>query len=541
MKIKFLGAARTVTGSCFKVELNGHRFCVDCGMHQGNRDIEERNLNTELYGIQDTEFILLTHAHIDHSGLIPKFVKHGFKGEVYTTHPTRELLEIMLKDSAHVQESEIEWKNKKRKRQGRELLEPLYTEIDAENSIPLLKAIGYNHIFSPCDGLEVNFLDAGHILGSSIIETFVHEGDKKYKVVFSGDLGRPNQFIVRDPAKVDYADFLFLESTYGNRFHKDENATLDELAEAINYSYNNNEKTIIPAFAVERTQEILYSLYYLLKQNKIPSSIPIYLDSPLAIKATKIFDRYHQYFDEESKNLFKKGENPLRIPNLKFSLSTEDSIRLNDLHEPAIIISASGMANAGRIKHHLRHNLWKKGASVVFVGFQAQGTLGRRIVDGAKVVKIFGEDTQVNAKVFTINGFSAHADQGQILDWLENFKNPNMKIFLIHGEYESQNILAKKIKQRFSFEVFIPDYLEEYELVPEKITSSITEKEKQLREIKVDWEFLIHDIREKIMELSKRQKQLSSLDWPLQAELRDELLEANYFLSKLISSVQTED
>lgn len=539
MKIKFLGAARTVTGSCFQVSLNDHKFCIDCGLHQGNKEIEERNRLTELYDIEHTEFIILSHAHIDHSGLIPKFVKHGFKGEIYTTHPTMDLLTIMLKDSAHVQEAEIEWLNKKRKRQGKPLLDPLYTQIDADNAIPLMRTISYGQVFSPCKGLEVTFHDAGHILGSSIIEANITEQDKTFKVVFSGDLGRPNQFIVRDPSKIEYADFLFLESTYGNRLHKNEEQTLDELAEAINYSYNNNEKTIIPAFAVERTQELLYSIYYLIKEKKIPESIPVYIDSPLAINATKIFDKYHSYFDEESKELFKKGENPLKLANLKFSLSTEDSIQLNNLDEPAIIISASGMANAGRIKHHLRHNLWRPGASVVFVGFQAQGTLGRRIVDGAKFVKIFGEEVEVKAKVFTINGFSAHADQKQILDWLENFKNPNMKIFLVHGEYESQKILKEKINEKFPFEVYIPDYLEELEISIEKITTKTKEEEKKIKEITIDWDYLINDLKQKVDALHTKKEELGTLNWVIQSELREELLEANYRLSKIVSSVKT--
>ncbi len=537
MKIKFLGAARTVTGSCFQIQLNNHKFCIDCGLHQGNKEIEERNRLTDLYDIKNIEFIILTHAHIDHSGLIPKFVKEGFKGEIYTTHPTMDLLTIMLKDSAHVQQAEIEWLNKKRKRQGKSLLEPLYTEIDADNSIPLIRTINYGQMFSPCKGLEVILHDAGHILGSAIIETKITEQDKKYSVVFSGDLGRPNQFIVKNPSKIDYADFLFLESTYGNRLHKNEEQTLDELAEAINYSYKNNEKTIIPAFAVERTQELIYALYYLIKKKKIPESIPVYLDSPLAINATKIFDKYHSYFDEESKELFKKGENPLKLQNLKFSLSTEDSIRLNNLNEPAIIISASGMANAGRIKHHLKHNLWRRGASIVFVGFQAQGTLGRRIVDGAKVVKIFGEEVEIHAKVFTINGFSAHADQRQILQWLENFKNPNMKIFLVHGEYKSQKVLKEKIQEKFPFEVYIPDYLEEIEILTDKITSEIKEEEKKIKEVTIDWDFLIDEIKQKLDALTQKKERLSALDWVVQSELREEILEVNYRLSKLISSV----
>ncbi|MCA1743963.1 MAG: MBL fold metallo-hydrolase, partial [Desulfovibrionales bacterium] len=377
MKVRFLGAARGVTGSCYMMEVKGVRFAVDCGLHQGNSEIEKRNWDTEIYDPEKIEFIMVTHAHIDHCGLLPRMVKDGFKGKIFATPPTVDLLEIMLKDSAYIQEMEAEWKSKKRSRHGRAGASPLYTQEDAEKTLKLIKPVEYNEEFSPFDGVKILYKDAGHILGSSIIEIWVdEEKDKKVKLVFSGDLGRPNQLLVRNPSYSEVADFLFLESTYGNRDHKNEDQSREELLEAINYSYNKGQKVIIPAFALERTQEVLYSLYLLYKEGRLPTDMPIFLDSPLAIRATQIFSKHYRYFDAKTRELFKAGEDPLRIPNLKISETPAQSMSINSLEGPAVIISASGMANAGRVKHHLRHNIWKKGASIVFVGFQAKGTPG---------------------------------------------------------------------------------------------------------------------------------------------------------------------
>lgn len=467
MKIKFLGAARTVTGSCFVVETATARFAVDCGMHQGSDSVERRNLDVAPYDPARMDFFLITHAHIDHSGLLPRMAANGFHGPVYTTAPTADLMNILLLDSAHIQEVEAEGKNKRLRRRGAKAdALALYTAKDAEAVAPLVRTRDYGEMFSPAPSVRVRFQDAGHILGSAMVEVFVEENGAEMKLVFSGDIGRPNQLLMKDTCAVVQPDFLFMESTYGNRNHRGEQESLDELAEAVAYSYANGEKVVIPAFAVERTQEILYSLHLLLRAGRLPKDMPVYLDSPLAIKATEIFRRHHDYLDRETQDLLKNGEDPFGLPNLKMSASTADSIRINETKEAAIVISASGMCNAGRIKHHLRHNLWKPGASIVFVGFQAQGTPGRKIVDGAQKIRIFNEDIAVAARIFTINGFSAHAGRDQLLDWLAGVRSAATQVFLVHGEYSAQEHLAGLIREKLGLSVVVPEYLEEILLKP---------------------------------------------------------------------------
>ncbi len=536
MKIKFAGAARTVTGSCYIMEAAGHRFAVDCGMHQGSKEIEKRNReHLEDYDPESIEFVLLTHAHIDHSGLLPKLVRDGFRGAIYTTLPTRDLLEIMLKDSAHIQEMEAGWENKRRQRHGREPVDPLYDQEDAQATLPLMVPTEYDTDFEPASGIRVRFKDAGHILGSGFIELWIEEEGRTQKLVFSGDLGRPDQLIMNDPDVVNDADYLFMESTYGNRNHKDENSSREELAEAISYSYTRKQKVIIPAFAVERSQELIYTLHLLAKEGKLPPDMPVYLDSPLAIRATQVFRRYKRFFDADSQEIIQNGEDPLDLPNLRLTLSAEESMEINTLDGPAVVISASGMANAGRIKHHLRHNIWKKGASVVFVGFQAQGSPGRKLVDGAKEIRILGEQLAVNARIFTIGGFSAHAGQSQLMDWLSHFYNPRLKVFLVHGEYEGQKVLASLIRERYEFDVHIPDYLEECELLPGEDLRSHPVPEKARPGI--DWEFLLTDTRNRVDRLTERQPRLTAMNWVQQTELRDNLLDINARLTKLLSEI----
>ena len=467
MKIKFLGAARTVTGSCFVIETDTARFAVDCGMHQGSGAVERRNLDTAPYDPARMDFFLVTHAHIDHTGLLPRMTANGFHGPVYTTEPTADLVNILLLDSAHIQEVEAEGKNKRLRRSGaRGDAQALYTTKDAEAVLRLMRTHQYGEMFSPAPGIRACFHDAGHILGSAMVELFIEENGATMKLLFSGDIGRPNQLLMQDASTVPRADYLFMESTYGNRNHKGEQESLEELAEAIAYSYASGEKVIIPAFAVERTQEILYSLHLLRQTGRLPKNMPVYLDSPLAIKATKIFRSHPVYLDKKTQDLLKKGEDPLKLPNLKISSSTADSIRINETKEAAVVISASGMCNAGRIKHHLRHNLWRTGASIVFVGFQAQGTPGRRIIDGVKKIRIFNEDIAVAARIFTINGFSAHAGRDQLLDWLADIRSKSTQVFLVHGEYSAQEHLAGLIRERFGLSVTVPEYLEEIILKP---------------------------------------------------------------------------
>ena len=534
MQVKFLGAARTVTGSCFLMRTEkGALFAVDCGMHQGNAEIDKRNWNTEEYSPEELGFILVTHAHIDHSGLLPRLVSQGFKGKIYCTHPTKDLLAIMLQDSGHIQEMEAEWKNRKRKRHGFDRREPLYTVDDAVATMPLVEAVGYDEPFSPAEGVTVTYRDAGHILGSAFIELDVEEDGNNIKTVFSGDLGRPEQLLVGNSDIVERADHLFLESTYGDRDHKDESTSMDELAEAIWNSYSKGEKVIVPAFAVERTQEILYSLHLLEKRGKLPEDMPVYVDSPLAIKATEIFRAHPEYLDEETRAMIERGEDPLKLKNLKFTRKTHESIAINERKGPAVVISASGMCNAGRIKHHLKHNLWREGASVVFVGFQAKGTPGRRIVDGADKITILGEEVAVKAKVYTIGGFSAHAGQSQILDWLSHFNNPQMQVFLVHGENHALDTLAGLIKERFGLKVHIPGYLEECMLAPGP-EMAVSREEYRPR---IDWDLLIGETETKMAMIRERARELEAKPWVDQTDLRDRLLELNKEMLELVSEM----
>ena len=467
MQVTCLGATRTVTGSCFLLENSDTRFLVDCGMFQGGKEIEKRNQAIGKYRPRDLKYIILTHAHMDHSGLIPKAIKEGFKGKILCTLATFELCRIMLRDSAHIQETEAEWQNRKNIRSGLKPVEPLYTTEDAQRSLAFFQPMEPDECFQISPDVEICFHKAGHILGASFLEISFLEKGLKNKVIFSGDIGRQEALIVPDPEIIEEADFLFVESTYGNRFHKSLEDSKAELLSAILEGIKNGEKIIIPAFAVERTQEILYILHEFRRNGQYPS-IPVYLDSPLAILATEIFKKFPEYFDEETTRLIAQGESPLDLPELKYSRTAEESMAINRQPGSAIVIASSGMCNAGRIKHHLKHNLWRSGAQVVITGFQAEGTLGRAIVDGAKKVRIFQEDVVVRAKIHTIGGFSAHADQKELLAWIGHFKNPKLKIFVIHGEESASLAFAQSIQKAFSFEVQVPHWLETISLIPSK-------------------------------------------------------------------------
>ena len=532
MKIKFLGAAREVTGSCFIIETDQARFAVDCGMHQGGSDMEKRNWEIDAYDPAKIDFFLITHAHIDHSGLLPRMVQNGFKGPVYATEPTGELIKILLLDSAHIQETDATSKTRRMQRYGKsEKIEPLYSTKDADAVAPLIKTKRYNDVFTPANGIKVNFQDAGHILGAAILELFIEENGTSTKLVFSGDIGRRHQLLMEDPAIISDADCLFMESTYGDRDHKGEEDSLNEMAEAIQYSYSRGEKIIIPAFAVERTQEMLYSLYLLNIKGKLPKDMPVYLDSPLAIKSTEIFRRYHAYLDTDTQKILKKGEDPLDLPQLKFSSSTEQSMRINEMEGSAIVISASGMCNAGRIRHHLRHNLWRPGASVVFVGFQAQGTPGRKIIEGAKKIRIFNEDIAVKARIWTIGGFSAHAGQRQLLDWLGHFQNKKMPVFLVHGESDAQDPLAALIREKLGFNVTIPEYLEE---ITVKAGVPLEElKRPQIAPKAIDLTPLLADLKAKIDHINNQLGDIQSMPESRQVEFLELLKQANMNIEEI--------
>jgi metallo-beta-lactamase family protein len=464
MRITCLGAAGCVTGSCFLLD-NGKKYLVDCGLFQGGRQMEA--LNRAAWGFDPGEIsaLLLTHAHIDHCGRIPKLVKDGFKGKIYTTLPTVELCKILLLDSAHIQEMEAEWETRKNRRRGQPDVVPLYTVAEAEACFPLFHVVSRDEVLAVDSELKVTFRNSGHILGSSILEICSGPVSSPHKVVFSGDLGHKGQLIVKDPTPIPRADSLFVESTYGNRNHKSLDESKQELRDAILFSHQRNEKVIIPAFAVERTQEILYIIGEFFREGLIPS-IPVYLDSPLAIAATDIFRRMKEFYDEEALTILENGAEPFSFPQLTLSRSAQDSIAINEKTGSAIIIAGNGMCTAGRIKHHLKHNIWRPGCSVVIVGFQAAGTLGRQIVEGSRTIRIFGEKIMVRAKVFTIGGFSAHAGQEDLLEWISHFENPLMRVCTIHGEQSVTEDFAKLVKDRLGFETHAPTIGEIITLMP---------------------------------------------------------------------------
>jgi metallo-beta-lactamase family protein len=460
IRVACLGGAGSVTGSNYLVESPlDKKVLVDCGLFQGGRQMESRNGMEWGFDPQQLSTLFLTHAHIDHSGRIPKLVKDGFQGKIITSPPTAELCRIMLLDSAHIQELDAEWQTRRNKRQSKEPVLPLYTTEDAEASLKLLMPMDRDQIIDVEPGIKARLRNAGHILGSSILELWIEEDDVTTKIVFSGDLGRKNQLILKDSHEIFDADYLFLESTYGDRLHRSFEKSKEELLEAIEYAVSNGEKIIIPAFAVERTQEILYVLGEFNREGQLPD-IPVYLDSPLAIKATEIFRENKKYYDEEAQAIVAQGDDPFDLPNLQFTPSTKESMAINASSGSAIIIAGNGMCTAGRIKHHLKHNLWREGASLVIIGFQAQGTTGRRIIEGAKHVKIFREDVTVRAKVFTIGGFSAHADQKDLVEWVSHFES-KPQVFLVHGEVTACEVLAKEIEKKLQLKTHVPGWKEQ--------------------------------------------------------------------------------
>ncbi len=467
MQITFMGAARTVTGSFHLVDAEGVRFAVDCGMFQGSKAIKENNYREFEINPNSIDFLILTHAHIDHCGLIPKLVNRGFSGPIYCTQPTKDLLPFMLLDSAHIQEAEVERKNRKAMRSGKPLIQPIYTSEDAEKAASLATVLDYDKPTELAPGVRVCLRDAGHILGSAIVEIWLAENGHETKLVFSGDLGQMNQPIIKDPTTIEDADYIILESTYGNRYHRQGEGRAKDLARVVREAMARGGNLIIPSFALERTQDLLYDLYTLFEKGELDSSIDIFIDSPLAVTATEVFQKNTEFYDEESTEILKRGGHPLQLPNLKYSKTVEDSIALNERLGNTIIISASGMCDAGRIKHHLKHNLWRPESTVLFVGYQADGSLGRRILEGDKVVRIHGEEIQVKAQIRSIEAFSAHADQGALLDWLKGFKLPPRQVILVHGEYESQQALASRIENELRYNTFIPEWLDTLQLVPE--------------------------------------------------------------------------
>lgn len=460
MQLTFLGAAGEVTGSSYLIETGTVRFLIDCGMFQGGREADRKNRTAFKFDPKTIDFVLLTHAHIDHSGLLPRLSAWGFRGPVYCTAATADLLQVMLKDSAHIQEKEIEWRNKSRhySRSTQELA-PLYTVTQAEVLLKQLIRVDYDTEINPHPSVRCCFRDAGHILGSSIIELWIKKHADFKKIVFSGDLGQPGHPIVRDPTFIQQADILLIESTYGNRLHRNMPDTLDELVHAINHTLvHKGGNVIIPAFTVGRTQDLLFLLIDLYRQGKL-GEMDIYVDSPMARAATEITLNHIALLDKETSDTLQWMNKNVRKPQIHFVQDIEESMQLNHMKHGLIIISASGMCDAGRIKHHLKYNLDRSECSILITGFQAEGTLGRRLVDGARKVRIFGEDVRVKATIYTIGGLSAHADQADLINWLRHFQKMPENIFVVHGEFSNSSALVTAIQQKLNWTARIPEQL----------------------------------------------------------------------------------
>ena len=499
MNITFLGAAKTVTGSNFLVEGAGKKFIVDCGMYQGQASLEAENDEPFAFAVDQIDFMLLTHAHIDHSGRIPKLYKEGYRNPIYATKATCDLCSIMLPDSGHIQEMEIEWKNRKRKREGKEPLPPLYTAEEAARSLEIFTPVRYDEIIEIDSNIHVRFNDAGHMLGSSIIEVWIKEGEEEKKIVFTGDLGNNDIPLLASPTMIESADYLVMESTYGSRLHMRNDEKAELFLDIVSETLDNGGTVVIPSFAVGRTQEILYEINKLKEKRddeefrrkyKTLMRAPVYVDSPLAISATEVFRENMDLFDEDVKHAIASGDNPLEFPGLQFTVTAEESKALNEREEPCIIISASGMCEVGRIKHHLKHNLWNPKSTILFVGYQAPGTLGSRIVNGEKKVKIFGDEIAVNARIEYIEGYSGHADQEWLLNFVYSFISKPKHIFLVHGEPESQEVLKEKLEEQLPIPVHIPEWGETYELENlqvEKVGQlEVHNKEQEERKIALD-------------------------------------------------------
>ncbi|NLB23159.1 MAG: MBL fold metallo-hydrolase [Clostridium sp.] len=456
MKIIFSGGAGSVTGSSHLIEVGGHQVLLDCGLYQG-ADARERGNEEFPFDPAKVDYLVLSHAHIDHSGRIPMLYKKGFKGKIISTSPTYDLCEIMLRDSAYIQEQDAERENRRRRRGRKKLVEPIYTIKDAEAVLKLFDPIDYKEKIQLFEGFQVRFQDAGHMLGSSFVELWMKDKDtEEVKLVFSGDIGNHNIPLMREPHYIEEADILIMESTYGDRLHEPQVNENEKLLELVNSTIKNGGNVIIPSFAVGRTQEILYVLNEFAEAGKLDPMTRVYVDSPLASKATAVFKKNSKYFDRQAQARMDAGDNVLEFPQLFFTDSVDDSKKLNQTEQGLVVISASGMAEAGRIRHHLKHNLWRPESTVIFVGYQAEQTLGRLILDGKEYIKIFGETIAVEARIERMTGLSGHADQAGLIEFVGNFKKRKpRKIFLVHGDDEAQTALSGKLKER-GYDVSIP-------------------------------------------------------------------------------------
>ena len=456
MKLTFIGADHEVTGSCHCLEACGKKILVDYGMEQGGNVYE----NAELpFAIPDVDYILITHAHIDHTGLLPLLYAEGFRGQIFATQATCDLCNIMLKDSAHIQEMEAEWKNRKARRAGKPEVEPLYTINDAQGVLTHFVPCHYKDVLTLTDGLRIRFTDVGHLLGSASIEVWMEEEGVEKKIVFSGDIGNKNKPLIKNPSYIDEADYVVMECTYGDRTHDRTHEHIEELAQILQETLDRGGNLVIPAFAVGRTQEILYFMRKIKEEKLIKGhdDFEVYVDSPLAVEATQVFTKnIMECYDEEAMDLVNRGINPIGFPGLKLSITSEDSKNINFDMTPKVIISAAGMCDAGRIRHHLKHNLWRPECTILFAGYQAVGTLGRSLLEGAQVVKLFGETIDVEAHIEKLDGISGHADMNGLITWVSAFKEKPSQVFLVHGDDDVCTSFAGLLHTDYGFETAAP-------------------------------------------------------------------------------------
>lgn len=469
MLLSFLGAAHEVTGSCHFLKACGKNILIDCGMQQGPDEYEHQEMPVSPF---EVDYVLLTHAHIDHSGRLPLLAKLGFKGAICAVEATCDLCGIMLRDSAHIQEFEAEWRNRKGKRAGHEPVEPLYTMADAEQAISQFEPYVYGQLYGLCEGIKIRFTDAGHLLGSASIEIWVTEQGVTKKLVFSGDIGNLNQPLIKDPTYIKEADYVITEATYGNRLHEPPPDYCSALAEIIQRTFDQGGNVVIPSFAVGRTQEMLYFLRDIKARGLVKGHdhFPVYVDSPLAIEATNIFNENRSgYFDDNAMELVSHGINPISFTDLHLSVTSDESKAINFDNAPKVIISASGMCEAGRIKHHLKHNLWRPECTIIFVGYQAVGTAGRALMEGAKSIKLFGETIEVEAEIVSLQGISGHADQAGLLRWLDEYTPAPQRIFVVHGESSVCDGFAALCEERYGVPVCAPNFGAQYDLLADRM------------------------------------------------------------------------
>ena len=469
MKIQFIGATHEVTGSCTLLEVCGRKFLIDCGMEQGIDVFENVPIPVPA---QDIEAVFLTHAHIDHSGMLPKLYKEGFRGKIYATAESCNLCNIMLRDSAHIQESEAEWRNRKAQRSGEIPVVPVYTMADALGAIDCFRPCCYGQTLRAAEGIEVRFSDIGHLLGSACIELWLTEAGVTRKIVFSGDVGNTNQPLIKDPLPVEETDYLVIESTYGDRLHEKPGDTVGELADVIQRTFDRGGNVVIPSFAVGRTQEMLYAIRQIKQERMVKGhdSFPVYVDSPLAVEATGIFLQCDQScFDEETAALVRQGINPIWFDDICLSVTSDESKQINFDRRPKVILSASGMCEAGRIRHHLKHNLWSDTNTILFVGYQAEGSLGQKLLNGARYVRLFGEDISVNAEIATLHGTSGHADQAGLLRWLDGFREKPQMVFVNHGD-DASCVAFQKLLKQMGYQAEAPFSGTQYDLITGRMT-----------------------------------------------------------------------